>query len=447
MLTSDPAADCAGSCHRQLHNRFDDLTRRHDLETALAESLGGGSDFADLFGVIVDRARHTLWLFDTRGGEVASSVARVGGLTTPKASAILEDVIRTVSRTSTPAVVDARVSVGPARRYLVDRVVNGTDVVGWLVMAEVRHPFDRFDRHFVERAAAYLSMHHRLHRAVRRSISDLTVELADRLIKGHSETVELREEADRLGVDLTVFKVVVLVDDSRVVGKLGDATTLARRLSARTRADVIGTRTAHGIALLVDVNEGDRHGVVDFIKRAVLALSPKDGVQAGISAVCSPVDISDAYAEACEVVECLDRFDADHSRVVTAHDLGPARVLVANGNIASIRRYVQHTLGALWNSGEDEQVLLDTLVEFSHSGHSVRKTATAMAVHENTVRQRISRVKKLTGLDVASDPSDQLAVHTALTIVTLRNRPHPLWQNRNTRTDGVRSVIPRPSPV
>jgi DNA-binding PucR family transcriptional regulator len=53
---------------------------------------------------------------------------------------------------------------------------------------------------------------------------------------------------------------------------------------------------------------------------------------------------------------------------------------------------------------------------------NVRRAATALGVHENTIRYRLSRIEEITGLDIVSDGDVQLAVQLALLILRLEDR-------------------------
>lgn len=53
---------------------------------------------------------------------------------------------------------------------------------------------------------------------------------------------------------------------------------------------------------------------------------------------------------------------------------------------------------------------------------SVRQTAHALDVHENTVRYRLARMEKLTGLDIANDSDTQLRMQLALAVLRLQGR-------------------------
>lgn len=419
--------------YRALSRDHDSLARHHAAELKLADALGSGGRLSELFVTVAAISGRPLWLLDTAGSVVMSAqVPEV--LPPPDLTGSLADAVQPGGA--------ARILVGTAsargirRRQLVTQIAHGDTRVGWLVMAELPNPFGPFDRHLAERAALYLARHHRLHHAIRESISDLGSDLADQLLKGAHRSAPLRQDADFLGVDLDSDKIVVCIDDSAVNEGIGSGAALARRIAQRLKCGVIGTRTHTGIALIISADlagAGDPSEVIDRIKAALLAVIPSSDIQAGISSSRPADHLGDAYVEANEVLSCLERFPATRSRVVTARDLGPARVLVANGNIGSIRRYVRHTLGPLWDGAPEDRALLSTLTAFVRSGHNVRRTARALEVHENTVRQRIAKVRKLTGLNVLTDPADQLAVHTALTIIMLRSRPHPVTDPEEVR--------------
>lgn len=411
-----------------LRDDYEMLLRQHSVEVQLAEALGSGGRLGELFFAVAQLSGRPVWLLNAAGATVMSAGVP-DGMAAPQLAA--PDLPPPAPQATDPglSLVQSLSPQGIRRRLLVGEILNDTRCTGRLVIAEYPSPFGPFDRYLAGRAAVYLSRHHRLHKAVRESIADLGSELADQLLKGAHRSGTVRQDAELLGIDLDADKVVVCLDDAAVDDGIGSGAAFAHRIAGRTGTDVIGTRTPNGIALIASAGRavGQGHSeVVNRLKQSVLSAVPPEGVQAGISSIRPADQLTDAYAEATEVLSCLERFSAEQSRVVTARDLGPARVLVANGNIGSIRRYVRHTLGPLWDGAPEDQALLATLAAFVRSGHNVRRTAALLDVHENTVRLRITKVRKLTGLDVLTDPADQLAVHTALAIVTLRDRPHPV---------------------
>nr|WP_223204810.1 PucR family transcriptional regulator [Gordonia jinghuaiqii] len=263
----------------------------------------------------------------------------------------------------------------------------------------------------------------------------MTSNLVERLLQRGENDERMAAYARRVGIGPGSTCVVVAMDDSACPGGVGDIEALSTALQNSTGGAVLGARTVRGPALIVDAGVAERIGDARLIEEICTVLStalPDQRVQCGVSGAVGVDGIADGYAEALEIVACLDRFTAEHTRVLSVRDLGPARILVANGNIAAIRRYVEHTLGPLWTDHADSDMenLMATLAQFSRVGHSVRRTAISMSVHENTVRQRLAKVRKLTGLDMLNDPFAQLSVHTALAIIALRDRVHPLWDPR-----------------
>ena len=100
---------------------------------------------------------------------------------------------------------------------------------------------------------------------------------------------------------------------------------------------------------------------------------------------------------------------------LAANDLGAGRLFLAAADRGDADRFARDTLGPLLDA-EDPKVadLLSTLQVFFEAARSVRQTAVRLAVHENTIRYRLSRVAELTGLDVAGNAEHQLAIQVAL---------------------------------
>ncbi len=88
---------------------------------------------------------------------------------------------------------------------------------------------------------------------------------------------------------------------------------------------------------------------------------------------------------------------------------------------------MRDTLGALLEDGDPGiHDLFVTLQAFFDCSRSVRRSATALGVHENTIRYRLSRIEDLTGLDIVGSGDVQLAVQLALLILRLEGRlPEP----------------------
>jgi DNA-binding PucR family transcriptional regulator len=62
--------------------------------------------------------------------------------------------------------------------------------------------------------------------------------------------------------------------------------------------------------------------------------------------------------------------------------------------------------------------LVDTLERYLRDRRSIATTARALYVHPNTLRQRLSRIEELSGLDLAAE--DLLSLELAVKLMRLR---------------------------
>jgi sugar diacid utilization regulator len=102
-----------------------------------------------------------------------------------------------------------------------------------------------------------------------------------------------------------------------------------------------------------------------------------------------------------------------------ADDLGAGRLLLGRVSPEAAARFVEDTFGSIGDDRERGK-LLDTLDAFFAANGFVRATASALGVHENTVRLRFRRLAAATGLDVLGSTDDQLTARLALTLRDLR---------------------------
>jgi len=94
--------------------------------------------------------------------------------------------------------------------------------------------------------------------------------------------------------------------------------------------------------------------------------------------------------------------------------------LLASTGRADAERFASDALGELLDPEHAD--LLETAQAFYAASRSVRRSAKVLEVHENTIRYRISRIRELTGLDIAADADDQLTLQLGLLIMRLAHR-------------------------
>jgi sugar diacid utilization regulator len=163
------------------------------------------------------------------------------------------------------------------------------------------------------------------------------------------------------------------------------------------------------------------HDATAVVARIVKQLAPDGGLTAGISGVCAQrEDYRRGYQEACDVRSLLDTVFAGPNRpsVLAAADLGPGRLMLSMTDQDGAQRFARDTLGSLLAlQPEKPDSLLNTLLVFFAASRCVRDAAQWMEVHENTIRYRLTRIAKVTGLDIANDADAQLSVQLAMLVL------------------------------
>jgi sugar diacid utilization regulator len=284
--------------------------------------------------------------------------------------------------------------------------------------------FGPLDTHVVRRAAMTIALELEAERRVAVASGDALAALGADLLRGDRDEPSLERRARHIGVDLTVPRVVCLVapDDPE-----GEAPAVADVVAALGDAGEPALTAAvdDGVVALLDVAAGS--SALDAMARLrdrVEAALPRvgDGLVVALSTRCAgPADYPRAHREAREVLRVLRTFGAHRAApVLSADDLGPCRLLLSASQRADADRFARDALGALLDGDEGIRDLLVTLRAFFDAGRSVRRSALALDVHENTIRYRLTRIEELTGLAVGSDSDDQLSAHLALLVLRLQ---------------------------
>ncbi|MEI2778269.1 MAG: helix-turn-helix domain-containing protein [Tetrasphaera sp.] len=250
------------------------------------------------------------------------------------------------------------------------------------------------------------------------------------LAKGSRGLGDLRASAEYLGVDIDARRVLVHILDPLVSNDEPEPEAdhrLVVHLSRRLGVEILHTRGSEGVLLLIEVDRALReHDVISRVRTAVsrtLVECCAPGAVAGVSRACEPADFAAAYREAREVARCVQRLgDGSGAFVLAVDDLGPARLFLANADTAALRTYVDGLLGPLLSGAPGMAELLLTTQVWLDCGRSIRATAARLGLHENTIRLRLARVEKFTGVDV-SDTNGQLALQTGVLLLRLQGHP------------------------
>ena len=423
--------------------------RRHLPLSVLDELLDDAAVAVDCLSAIVrvcsEATGKAVTLFDRQGHVVASSRPEAGRQTTFPP---LREIVRGHTTTPTsadPVLLPAELGTGLSRRKILSAIVERGEHLGWLVVDEQPTPFHPTDEYVTLRCARRIGAQFLTQRRITRVAWNARSALARQLVRGSGAWADLAAGAEYLGVNVHAHRALVYVRESE-----GTPEDLDRSLVEHTERalgmEVLSTRGSEGILLLIEAPEHVASPTVvrritASLETAAAELNPTGGLIAGVSSVYEPESFARAYREAREVVRCIDRFThGTGNRVLAVDDLGPARLFLANGEVSAIRHFIDDMLGPLLDEDAASTELIRTLAVWFEQNRGMRRTATRLGVHENTVRLRLSRVHVLTGLNVTGDASHQLSIHTALLVLRLRDHPAFHIESRCAETDEPKRI-------
>ncbi len=336
-------------------------------------------------------------------------------------------------RPDRPAVIEPVPNAGLHHRCLVAPITMADAPLGHLVIVEHGRRLTNLDLLVAQRASTVIAWALTSQRRAALDEWKLRAAVAAELIRGGQDPETLEQRAADCGMATTAPHAVCLITappEGR--GELPDTFELTRAVSDARRGDpVLATGVAEGVALLVPIRV-EHPGPLEIerlkttLEDVLGRIAPERPLLAGISTVCQRLsDVPEAFAQALQVATCVESVTDLQSRsaatAVAAADLGAGRLFLATADATEATRFVEDTLGGLLADRKAES-LLTTLDAFFRLDCSVRRTARAMTVHQNTVRYRLARSEELTGLAIATAAGAQLSVHLALVILRLRGR-------------------------
>jgi hypothetical protein len=144
---------------------------------------------------------------------------------------------------------------------------------------------------------------------------------------------------------------------------------------------------------------GGHHAFVDVLEGDVVGVAPRPPVLddcPGTVGVGPPADltgIEPSFATASRVLEVAERFG--RSGVYRLEDISLLVAVAAEDELGEllVRRYLR----PVEKLGARAAVVFETVAAFIEHGLSVKATAEALDVHQNTVRYRLGRFEELTG--------------------------------------------------
>ena len=410
------------------------LRRATAVDERLTELVLDRKPLEDLLGTLADLLMKPCAIFDADGNRIVTALPEGAEDAVPR---LLEpELARSpeVSRAlaehdgSRVFVVGPLPQVNLLRRHVVAPVALGGELWGRLVVMEHKTRFSGGDMIAVRRAAALISLQVSADRNAVEADWNAGSSLAAELLGGASDLTTVQRRAERLGIDLEAPRVVMLL--AARSGDEDDAPDFRAVAAAfhevapelKVQVTAVNCAAAALVELPVGGEGGDR--AVDYkdVFEAVLGhLDP--ALIGGVSAVYSTLDgYRTAHREARQVTECVRRFSPlGGPALFTAEELGVGSLLLSSSDAEAVSSFAEQTVGELVRE-HSKADLLTTLCSFFENMGSIRGSAAALDVHENTIRYRLSRVEELTGLAIMHDPDAQLRARLSLLVLMLKGR-------------------------
>lgn len=334
-----------------------------------------------------------------------------------------ERLLAALARATEPGpIIVALAPRGGGRRAVVE-FGDGSER-GLIALAESGRPLHDGDLQLLDSAASFLTGALGAQRRLAVAQAEVGEALVRDAVHGADSPASLRERARQVGLDLGHGTVLCLLADPAAPLAAAEVRAAAARLAPGLAHHLASD--AAGVLLLV-TPVGGAAGQSSVQSRA----SDLGLLVEGLRAAGHP-SLTAASADSVDVEglprareECLALLPGGEPEVVAgpvrgAEQLGVVRLLLGRVPTAATDRFIARTLGAI--AGEEERAkLIDTLEAFFAANGSVRATAAALDIHENTVRHRFRRLAAATGLDVLGSTDDRLTARMALTLHQLRS--------------------------
>lgn len=279
------------------------------------------------------------------------------------------------------------------------------EVLGVVALVDPRNTVGSHEMFTLEYATTVLALEQSHLRNLAEIELRLHRDLVDDLITG-TDDESAYARADALGHDLRGAHCVIVVRWGE--GQTDDtvAEAAGRAAASLQLSSMISRHSGAVVVLVSGCPEGD----------ALYRLLSENlgGVgAAGVGGRCDrPGDFPRSYLEATRALD-IRRNSRSPDGATTFDRLGLYRILDTGGNRAEIVAYVREWLGRLLDYDEHKNTdLVRTLSQYLECGGHYDETASALVIHRSTLRYRLSRIRKITDLDL-NDVDTRLNLHVA----------------------------------
>src|SRR3954452_419456 len=404
--------------YEDTRRRVEALTRLSSLTQAIAAVDGREDLYRGVTDGVRDRVRSEacqLYLLDPETGRLELAAADPPGRPSPwggaEGTAVLLDMLRRRGRAAT----------GPGGATLVAPVAAGAEHLGALAATRARPPFGQEADELLRAVANQLAV--ALHKAElieRLTAENIVRDLFEALQSGSADVAEARARA--AGCDLGRRHLLVHVEPVQGHGDPRPWPAGAQRAEARLRRLAPGALCDTGresLRALLPLRAGSADADRDELERALQELGSAERVLIGGSTIRRGVSEGDRSmreaADAAHIARALVRGGG----ALSYADLGAYKSLVRLPlGEAPHDRHCEAVERLMDYDGRRRSQLVPTLEQYLRDRRSIATTARALYIHPNTLRQRLDRIEKLSGLDLAEE--DLLSLELAVKLVRLR---------------------------
>jgi GAF domain-containing protein len=404
---------------------YEDTRRRVEALTrlsSLSQSIAAVNGREELYRVVTEGVRDVLrcdtsqlYLLDRAAGRLELAAADPPGRRSSwrgdEGTAVLLDMLR--RRGPAPAA---------GGTTLVAPVAAGDEHLGALVATRSRPPFGQEADELLRAVANQLAV--ALHKAElieRLTAENIVRDLFEALQSGATDVAEARARA--AGCDLARRHLMLHVEPVQGHGDPRPWPAVAERTEARLRRLAPGALCDAGresLRALVPLRAGSDDADREELERALGDLGSTERVLVGVSTMRRGVSEGDRSlreaADAAHIARALMRGGG----ALAYADLGAYKYLVRlpldeaphDRHCEAVERLVAYDL-------RRRSQLVATLEQYLRDRRSIATTARALYIHPNTLRQRMDRIEKLSGLTLADE--DLLSLELAVKLVRLRS--------------------------
>ncbi|MEA2533466.1 MAG: hypothetical protein QOJ93_1277, partial [Actinomycetota bacterium] len=305
-----------------------------------------------------------------------------------------------------------------SRIYILARARE--DVVGVMVLIDPSGVAGERERVALEHGATVLAMELARLQSVADTELRLRRDLVEELLSGTDQESALARAA-ALRYDLQRPHRVVVVEQAS--GEPDDG-RLFRAVRAAARDAGVGSLLVSRLGRVVVLSDSHNSSWSAFQAELLHDLGGP-GCRVGVGGTCvAASDYPRSYREAVLALR-IQRLSQGMERVTFFDGLGVYRILADLKDLSLVESFVRVWLGSLIDYDEQKGAdLVMTLTSYLEHGGNYEATAHALAVHRNTLKYRLQRIREISGRDLGDPDTNfnlQLATRSWRILTALRS--------------------------